>query len=470
MLQKRRRRKCKMRKLQRIVISLCVIMTILSGCQTVTTNGDTSVVHTYAMTDRVVQNPYAGFVVNAENASVPDEHSMVYIDITFAELQPNSMDEFDFASIEEKNNLSYWKSLGKHAVLRFVCDLPGAEAHMDIPQWLYEITGDGDFYDLGYGVGYSPNYANPVFIKYHGKALEALGAYFSDGFVSYVQLGSLGHWGEWHVLYSAGVQRLPDSSIRQEYVDQYVASFPDKKLMMRRPFAAAEEYGMGLFNDMTGDVVDTLEWLDWIEYGGEFEQTEEEDALVAMPEYWKTAPVGGEFTSGIPMGQMCGEDLEQTLSLLEMSHTSFIGPQCPISSVYSKEVSKKSVSRILNTIGYRIGITQAVIQPNSDGDGYTVSLQWENDGIAPIYFEAPVKLYLKDRNGIQELATVDVDLTELMPDESVVSTTKLPGGISYKGKKLLVGIVDPMTGKPAISLVSNQKQAKGTFFKLHHFS
>ena len=248
-----------MKKRKRLIICLCVAMMILSGCQAGELSAGASVVHTYDMTDAVVQNPFIGFVVNAENTSVPDEHSMVYIDITFAELQPDSMDEFDFASIEKKNNLSFWRSLGKHAVLRFVCDIPGEEPHMDIPQWLYEITGDGDFYDLGYGVGYSPNYANPVFLNYHGKALEALGEYFSDGFVSYVQLGSLGHWGEWHVHYSAGVQRLPDSKVRQEYVEQYVSSFRNAKLMMRRPFAAAAEYGMGLYNDMTGAVADTME-------------------------------------------------------------------------------------------------------------------------------------------------------------------------------------------------------------------
>ena len=31
---------------------------------------------------------------------------------------------------------------------------------MDIPEWLYERTGDGVFYDTEYGKGYCPDYSN----------------------------------------------------------------------------------------------------------------------------------------------------------------------------------------------------------------------------------------------------------------------------------------------------------------------
>ena len=54
-------------------------------------------------------------------------------------------------------------------MLRFVCDLPGKEAHRDIPDWLYAETGDGMDYDIDYGRGYCPNYANAVFRKEHHR-------------------------------------------------------------------------------------------------------------------------------------------------------------------------------------------------------------------------------------------------------------------------------------------------------------
>ena len=64
-----------------------------------------------------------------------------------------------------------WKTEGKHAVLRFVCDIPDDNLmHKDIPDWLFDLTGDGTFYDTSYGKGYSPNYGSEIFIKYHEAA------------------------------------------------------------------------------------------------------------------------------------------------------------------------------------------------------------------------------------------------------------------------------------------------------------
>ena len=38
--------------------------------------------------------------------------------------------------------------MGKHAVLRFVCDFPEDETHSDIPDWLMSKTGDGVYYEM----------------------------------------------------------------------------------------------------------------------------------------------------------------------------------------------------------------------------------------------------------------------------------------------------------------------------------
>lgn len=36
--------------------------------------------------------------------------------------------------------------------------------------------------------------------------------------ISFIELGGLGHWGEWHVDSTAGVRQLPDESVRERYV------------------------------------------------------------------------------------------------------------------------------------------------------------------------------------------------------------------------------------------------------------
>lgn len=453
------------------ILALMMIQILsLQGCGMLPGERTEVLESTYEMTDIVVQNPYIGFAVEATNTEVPDEHSLVYIDISFAELQPEGPDSFDFSGIEEKNHIPFWKSLGKHAVLRFVCDLPGDEPHMDIPQWLYDLTGDGDFYDISYGKGYSPNYANEVFLFYHQRALAALGEYFSDSFVCYVQLGSLGHWGEWHVLYSDGIRRLPDSSVREQYVQHYTDAFPNAKLMMRRPFAPAAEQGFGLYNDMSGHAGATQEWLDWIQNGGEFTQTREPDALKAMPDFWKRAPVGGEFTSSLPMWYICGIKLKDTLAQLRESHTSFLGPKCPVENEYEGLLYRLAVPRIRNALGYRIGITKMTLQTDRMTRERILTLQWENDGNAPIYFEAPVRLFLVNSAGqTVPLADVSVDLATLLPGQVLTSSTRLPAEASYDDCILALGVLDPDTGKPDVRLVSDQESVEDRLFVLHRF-
>ena len=108
-----------------------------------------------------------------------------------------------------------------------------------------------------------------VFRAAHRRVLYALAEFLgTDGFVSYGELGSLGHWGEWHIKSEDGLVAMPDETIRDEYAADYLAAFPTAKLLMRRPFRFAAEQSLGLYNDMTGEEQDTMEWLGWIAEGG----------------------------------------------------------------------------------------------------------------------------------------------------------------------------------------------------------
>ena len=73
----------------------------------------------------------------------------------------------------------------------------GRKSTWIFPRWLYDKTGgNGAYYSYSGKQGYSPDYADPVLIEAHRKAIAALGEHFGqDTFVGYVELGSLGHWG-----------------------------------------------------------------------------------------------------------------------------------------------------------------------------------------------------------------------------------------------------------------------------------
>ena len=408
---------------------------------------------TYKMTNVAIANPYMGFAQPA-SSPVADNLSLVYIDITFKELQPDNENEFAFDTIAEDNRIEELKQMGKHAVLRFVCDFPEDETHNDIPDWLMSKTGDGVYYEISSGKGYCPNYNNTTFIQYHEKAIQALANYFNDGFVSYIELGSLGHHGEWNIKDTVGLT-MPNETIRNQYVMHYVNAFKDHDtyLLMRRPFNIAKTQNLGIYNDMAGHEKSTNDWLDWINNGGDYHQTGETNQLSAMPDFWKTTPSGGEFTSSLTIDEICNTQLGTTIGLLQKSHTTFLGPKTPYRWGGKTDGKAENIDKIVSFMGYRYGITEATrIQ---DGTNKKIQLKWQNSGVAPIYFNTPVYLYQKDAEGnFIKISEININLKQLLPEQTVTTETIIGADVIYED--LYIGIIDTMTNKPAVKLVSNQ--------------
>lgn len=430
----------------------------LTACSSSEAKGNTvdPITQTYEKRDEYLENPLMGFAPEASYKQAAERYSLVYLEILWKDWEPEES-RFDADAIRETNYLERWRAEGKHVVLRFVCDKPSDEAHRDIPQWLYDKTGgDGTDYAYSSKKGYSPNYANADFIEAHQKAIEALGRHFgTDTFVSYVELGSLGHWGEWHVNYESGIERLPSAEVREQYVTPYIQAFPHAQLLMRRPFNTAAEHGFGLYNDMAGHPESTADWLDWIQNGGDYNQALEKNALSPMPDAWKAAPIGGEFNSDLTMAEMLSEKLEQTVSLLRESHTTFLGPKVPHGlSDSGGKAYPEGIQTVLGALGYRLRVEKsAYTVPDGDTPG-KMTLTWTNDGAAPLYGNWPVYLYFLDSSHrVLQSVPVAVDIRRVLPGESVTSETGLTMNDAVNNASFIgVGIEDPMTGKPAVSL------------------
>lgn len=393
-------------------------------------------------------NPLMGYAPSAWYNEVSEDISLLYMDITWAELEPEE-GVYNWASIDEENQISRWRKEGKHLVFRFVCDIPGEEAHMDIPEWLYEKSGKaGKWYDGEYGKGFAPDYNNPTIISCHEQAVKALGEHFGqDGLISYVELGSLGHWGEWHVNYSEGIQRIPREAVREKYILPWTEAFPDARILMRRPFASAEKYGFGLYNDMTGQPEATQSWFDWINNGGKYDQTGEKNVIVPMKDFWKTAPSGGEFTSSLSMEEMLDTNLSGTVEMIREAHTTFLGPKIP------DENYVDGYKEVLKNMGYRLWVSMAELKNTAKGS--RLKLTWENSGVAPMYKEWPVYVYIEDESGkLVEKSRISIKISSLLPGEKEVTLTALEterlNSLLEKGYRISVGIEDPMTELPCV--------------------
>ena len=413
----------------------------------------------YEESEEAFGNPLMGYAPCAWNEEVREDVSLLYMDITWAELEPEE-GTYNWEEIEKKNQLERWRKEGKHIILRFVCDVPGKEKHMDIPEWLYEKTNHaGTWYDVAFGKGFAPDYNQEAFIACHEKAVKALGEHLGqDGLISFIELGSLGHWGEWHVNYSAGIQRLPKESVREAYVSPWVSAFPDAMLLMRRPFSHAARYGMGLYNDMTGDPDETDAWLREIESGGDLSQTDEKNALVSMTDFWKMAPVGGEFTSSLSMEELLETNLSQTTELIRSSHVTFLGPNA------ANPEYENGYETILKNMGYRIWISEAVLSHSFRGT--RLELTWENTGVAPFYRDWPVWVSITDEEGnVIEKKEISISLSELLPEKTIKTETFLDTGklseLAGSRYHVSIGITDPMTGKDSLRMAMKSSEEDG---------
>lgn len=460
------------KKIFAIVLVLLVLCGVFLGAYSMHMKSLTGDTYTYKEGKEYLINPYIGYAPSTKSVSLCMEASLVYMNLYWSELEPVK-GQFNWLKITKGNYLQRWRNEGKHLVLRFVCDCPTDEPHMDIPKWLYEETGDGTFYDMEYGKGYSPNYNNSTFIKEHERVIKEIADHFSeDGFLAYVELGSLGHWGEWHTNYSAGIDRMPLTMVRAMYVSHYVQSFDYCKLLMRRPFAELPD-GAGVFNDMAGISHDTSIWLSWIEKGGEYNETGEKNGLKAVPGIWEKAPVGGEFASSVPISTMLGKDYDQTVELLKTSHMSFIGPMVPYVK-RENEAFYEASYQAAKYLGYRYRVKKLCIKKPFGSSYATVIGTLVNDGVAPIYFEFEPYIYLGLPNGTtaEDFSLkydapgyksteaeglykyrLDLDLKTLLPNQEYTFTITLPKSIlKAAGSSLYIGIEDPSTHAPAILL------------------
>ena len=378
---------------------------------------------TFAPDLTVTDNPLMGFAPDATNTELCEEANLVFIEISWKDFEKED-GVFDFEGIEKKYNISKWKSENKHAVLRFVCDIPGQYDHYDIPKWLYDKTGDGTHYDSELGKGYSPNYSNEVFKKYHKRAIEALAEYCNkDHFVSFVELGSIGHWGEWHAADANGKNLMPGADVCFEYATLYSENFVNACLLTRRNYDFSVDGNIGIYNDMVGAEEDTKEWLEWIKQG-DIQETGGESLVLKKTELGKKFPVGGEFTSSVPMSQIMKKDLGDNLALISSSKMTFIGPMVP--DLTSEEYAMACDS-VLRRMGYRIYVSGLKTQYNFSSNEIKLTLKFQNAGNAGFFFDWPVTVHVYDKD-LNEVywEGLQVDLRQLNSVEEISSESNIP--------------------------------------------
>lgn len=416
------------RKKRGLIIQIVLIVVLAAAIAGILLHmvhwSDLTISTSFELDPTITRSPLMGFAPDARDTSQCEQSDLVFILLRWADWEPEE-GVFDTQKLESRFHIERWKQENKHAVLRFVCDVPGTSDHLDIPQWLYDQTQGGTHYSTALGKGYSPDYANARFRQAHDNALQKLGEYCNqDGFVAFVELGSLGHWGEWHASDRNGRSLLPDAAVCEDYLRTYVDCFANAKLLTRRNYTAAAEESMGVYNDMMGNLPATEEWLDWMENGGSQKTSGRPLELIPLANLGREMPVGGEFASDVAMEEILGDSFGEVLSSVTGSGVTFLGPNVPDLLDDSIALARES---ILRRMGYRIFVNELQMQYDFASRRLNVTLTWTNAGSAGFYFDWPVTLYLYDaeQNPVYWEA-LHLDLRDLNTQETIRMETQVP--------------------------------------------
>lgn len=450
----------------------------------------------------VLHNPYMGFMPWArgvetpskellKNTPYPQNAKILYAGINWKDLEPTK-GNFDWAGIEAANQLDYWYSQGAKVNLRIVMDTPGSTVHRDIPDWLYDeivaeqgVANAGTIYgDVTSRTGFAPNYNSQVLISEHKRMIQAFAEHYdNDPRISYIQLGSLGHWGEFHNTYvNAPLGNFPKVSVSDQYVQPYIDNFHNKLLGMRKPFPITASNKLGLFNDIIGDKGSTETWKDWTVNGwgdvGLFLEPGQNAAAAktasAMPDFWKTNFSGGEFTSNISLPNHFTDDyIMEQLNEIRYSHTSWVGPNSPAKFVVGENGITQNIQENLDswmkTVGYRYVLESVSHQAQAAaGDAVSIATHWNNKGVAPFYYNWPVAVALADANGNVVASSVtkanQTDIRSWLPGGNDANLPlQIPADLASGTYKVLVSVIAPDTNKPGIDLAIAGKRSDGWY-------
>lgn len=414
----------------------------------------------------VLNNPYMGFVVDARYDEAEQPFRLAHANLIWSELEPTK-GNYAFTEIERKINLALWKEKGVKLVIRVILDYPGDQSHMDIPKWLYEETGRrGTAYNTEYGKGFSPDYTNPVLIRYHRELIKRLAErYNNNPMIAFVEMGSVGHWGEWHTYDGEQLSKhiaFPKRVISNQYVQPYIDYFSDKPLMMRRPHEIALQNGMGLFNDAFGVRESTVDgFLNWYTNGYTNWLTDEEEP--AMPDFWTKAPSGGEFAGASDL--FSDGSIEEVIQEAKLTHVSWMGPNAPSQEPAGGPL-QSNIDRFLTTIGYRFVISEESHEEEVKAGGtLKIKLNVSNRGVAPFYFNWPLELSLTDSAGVVKVTKItQTDIRKWLPGNSeAASELVLPSNLPKGEYTVNAAILDPETGLPGIDFAIDSRRSDGRY-------
>jgi hypothetical protein len=405
--------------------------------------------------DDILPNPFKGFApwVGSENSTYPT--TLQCATYAWADIEPVK-GNYNWAFLEKDwgNVTQTHRRVG----FRIAAEIPG-EDRSGTPQWLIDQGIKMRPYNIEGQTGLLPDYDDPKFLAAHHDFIMALGArYDQDARIAWIDIGSYGFWGEWHVWQNEKLAAT--QATKKAILDDYLAAFPTKPKVIAFDDDFATRYvterGCGIRNDCLG----TEDSNDWY-----LESLNHIDPKLNQ-EVWKTSIITGEFC-GSESGALEGttQRFDLNFQFIAKTHWSWIGPAGGALEPQNDE-HRRNLDQLYKKLGYRFVIRSVENQPAiSKGESLKMTMTVENKGVAPFYFPWPVVVYLIDAKGavhVQE--TTDVDIRQWLPGVHTVPwSVSLPTSLTLQQYDIKIAIHDPLTNSPGLLFANTGKDEQGRY-------
>jgi hypothetical protein len=435
-------------------VSLSLLLLFL-GCKESTTepNGDDG--YTLTEIDDVLPNPFKGFAPWIGNSNPVYETKLQQATFGWADIEPEK-GVYNWSHLERNwGNIS---QTGRRVGFRIASEIPGSGKN-DTPQWLIDQGIDMREYSIDGNNGFAPDWNDSLFLAAHHDFIMALGdRYDQDPRVAWIDIGSYGFWGEWHVWLNQPLAASEES--KESILEDYFEAFPTKKMVIAFDDDFATEYvtnrGGGIRNDCLGEE-DSNNWyltsLNGIDPS-------------LNDRVWKTAIITGEFC-GSGYGAMEGttERFELNYAFIQETHWSYIGSAGGAISPQD-DTHRANLDKLHKTLGYRFVLRkvehEGAVNTNSD---LSVSITVENKGVAPFYYDWPLAIYLISADGGVELEReLEVDIKTWLPGLHTISeSVNIPADTESGSYEVKLAILDPDTGEPGVMFANTDRDDEGRY-------
>jgi hypothetical protein len=360
-----------------------------------------------------------------------------------------------------------WRAAGKRAAFSWVVCYPGFQ---DTPLWVRDAGAKGVLYDVSQeaaakGMTWHPNpkltdyavpqtwvphYDDPVFLEKFGNFLAAAAErYDGQPWVEFIQVGSLGSWGEGHQHLSWPAVITP--AMQRIHLKLWKRHFPNTQLFINDGWGGNEI--LNLARNMDYGIGDHS-----VQVPGEKFRNYAADPVKAA-RFWPDVPVEIEHHPDTIPGPL----YEQAAQNWRASYL-----RIHVNPYRAWKLEKERIQRMGLRTGYRFQIQELEFPVSARrGSAVPVNISLKNAGHAPCYKGGHIHLHLRGIETQNEIRHSDTgfNVRDLHPGVTAESASPeerqiafpVPQGLAPGQYELLISI-GPEDGVPFYQLPYNEAE------------